>query len=90
MTNIFKLAIIFINLLLIFPVEKSNSEIDYIYLGYEKVCYYQEICKKYFHTSSDIYWKYGDEEKQFADNETDRFYVPITGFEKDGKIIETD
>ena len=90
MTNIFKLAIIFINLLLIFPIERNNSEIDYFSLGYEKGCYYQEICKQYFHTSSHIYWLPGEEEKQFSDNESHRMFIPITGLKKDGEILETD
>ncbi|MBQ8826172.1 MAG: hypothetical protein IJ007_03665 [Oscillospiraceae bacterium] len=89
MTNIFKLAIIFINLLLIFPVEKSNSEIDCLSLGYEKGCYYQEICEQFFYSGSALRWDINEEENQFLDTQTDRMFIPVTGYKKNNEIINT-
>ena len=94
MTIISNLAIIFLKLLFLLSsgdnVHNITYETNYLALGYEKGCYYQEICKTYFHTSIYINWQYGEVEKQFADDETGRFFIPITGYTVNGETMPID
>lgn len=91
MTSIFKLSIILLDLVFALSCIGNVQNVgdnDYVALGYEKGVYYKEICRDFFYSGSALRWEYGDEEKQFA--EDDRMYVPVTAYEKNGKMVDTD